>query len=118
MRISGRLHVPRDVVATGRTCVTVRLVDVGRADASAVTLDERTVELPAIGADEPLPEVHTVVVELSAAELDPRSSYALTAHVDVTGSGEVTPGDLLTTTHISVSLRDADRVVDVPLRQI
>lgn len=119
MRISGRLRVPRDVVATSGALVTLRLVDVSRADACALTLDEHTVLLtPAAGRQEPAQEFQTVVVDLSAPELDPRSSYALTAHVDLTGSGEVAPGDLITTMHVGVSTHDVDRVVDVPLQQI
>ena len=44
------------------------------------------------------------------------SSCSVRVHVDVTGSGEVSAGDLVSTTHVGVTAADEDQVVEVPLQ--
>lgn len=89
----------------------VRLIDVSRADAPAVVMSE----LEIVGVNVESGDEH-FEFHLEAPELDPRSSYALEAHLDANRSGETTAGDYRTMEHIGVSSQD--RVVSVPVRPV
>jgi len=70
----------------------VRLEDVSRLDAPSATAAEEELRLLAgatAGTEFPL--------LLALADLDETARYSVRAHVDVSGSGEIEPGDLLTT---------------------
>jgi putative lipoprotein len=70
----------------------VRLEDVSRLDAPSTTAAEEELGLPAgapAGSEFPL--------LLALAEPDETARYSVRAHVDVTGSGTIEPGDLLST---------------------
>lgn len=43
---------------------------------------------------------------------------AASVHVDVDGSGEVSPGDIRSTQYVGVGPEDDGRVVEVPLQQL
>ena len=109
MRLHGTLRLPLDSALTGSEVAWVRLLDVSRADASAVPVASTSVPLTG-GA-----ETVEVDFDFEATALDPRSTYTIAAHVDMSGSGDITPGDLLTTRHIDVSPTAIDRSYDVPL---
>lgn len=110
MRLHGTLRLPRDHALTGRQVARVRLLDVSRADAPAVAVAETSVELDGSSGD--------VDFDLEVPDLDARSTYSLSAHVDVDGSGDVTEGDLLTTQHVDVSATSAHGSYDVPLQTV
>lgn len=112
MRLRGTLRLPSDSALTGQEVARVRLLDVSRADASSVTVAETSV--PLVGGVDSV----EVEFELDAPELDPGASYSLAAHVDMSGSGDVTQGDLLTTRHVDVSPGGDAETYDVPLERI
>lgn len=115
MLITVRFEVPPGVLPPAGACATVGLQDVGRADAAATTVAERTILL--VPDDDADPgDRRTVEVELTVPRPDPRSSCSVRVHVDVTGSGEVSAGDLVSTTHVGVTAADEDQVVEVPLQ--
>lgn len=88
--VSGTLHLA-DAVAPG-TIVRVKLEDVSRLDAPAVVVGEAVLPLASgaiAGTNIPF---SITVPAVSEAE-----SYVVRAHVDTTGSGDISPGDLVST---------------------
>lgn len=113
MQLQGRLRVPAPAASVRCAQLTIRVLDVSRADAAATPVAELIMPWSAeAGAS------GDTRFALDVPLLDPRSNYALSAHIDVNGSGEVSAGDYLTTTHIGVTEQDTHRVVDVPVQAI
>ncbi len=52
------------------------------------------------------------------ARLTAGRQYAVSAHVDCSGDGSIAPGDLLTTTRVTVPVDGEAALVDVPLTEI
>ncbi|HEU0298644.1 MAG TPA: YbaY family lipoprotein [Longimicrobium sp.] len=86
-RVAGQVRLAPGPAARAATAY-VRVDDVGRVDAPAVTLAEGRVQVPAGAAGFPF--------ALRVGEHDPRGTYALSVHVDVDGDGEAGVGDYLT----------------------
>ncbi|MFN2497250.1 MAG: YbaY family lipoprotein [Pseudonocardiaceae bacterium] len=110
VQISGTLRFPPrgEPLDVARVSVTVR--DITELDGPARTvaqLDLPAVHVPPDGVDVPF----TVDADLA----DPARTFALRAHADVTGSGSVTAGDLVTTTTHVVH---ANHQLLLPLEQI
>jgi putative lipoprotein len=82
----------RDAVAAPAT-VHVRLEDVSRADAASTLVAELTLPLATS-----LPAGAELPFAIIAPHIDERARYAVRVHVDVSGTGEVEVGDLLSTT--------------------
>jgi putative lipoprotein len=77
----------------GSATVHVRLEDVSRADAPSTLVAELVVPLRvSLAAGTTLP------FAVIAPHVDDRARYAVRVHVDVLGTGDVTAGDLLSTT--------------------
>jgi putative lipoprotein len=55
---------------------------------------------------------------LLSEKLDEKAVYALRAHVDLDGSGRVTPGDFVTMESYPVSPRDPGNVMTLVVREI
>lgn len=89
----------------------IRLIDVSRADAPAVVMSES--EIPEVDVES---GEERFEFALDAPPLDPRSTYAVEAHLDADGSGETSVGDYRTMEHIGVS--SPDQVVSVPIRPV
>lgn len=104
MQVQGVLHVSR-VVAHGRGDVVVRVLDVSHADASSTVVAE--VDL---GEHVLVPgEAFRLPFTVEVGDPDPRARLAVTGHVDVSGSGDVTRGDYLTTEHVGLPVADDGR---------
>jgi uncharacterized lipoprotein YbaY len=114
MRVRGTVAVKDVRTAVRDAIVRVRLLDVSRADVAATTIAETAI--PSHGLEPSTPV--DIPFALDAPELDPHRSYALAAHVDVGGTGEVGVEDYITTRHIPVSPRDADRAIEVPVQAV
>ncbi|QZY29867.1 YbaY family lipoprotein [Nocardioides coralli] len=110
MRLHGTLRMPDDHALHGHEVARVRLLDVSRADAPAVTVAETSIGLVGTAL--------AVDFDLDVPSLDPRATYALSAHVDTNGSGDVSVGDLLTMQHVGVSPTATDHSYDVPLQTV
>lgn len=86
--------------------VHVRLEDVSRADAEAELVAELTLPLAAS-----LPAGAELPFAIIAPEIDGHARYSVRAHVDVSGTGDVTVGDLLSTAAYPVlTLENPDEV--------
>jgi uncharacterized lipoprotein YbaY len=86
--VSGTLRLA-DAVAPG-AIVRVKVEDVSRLDAAAVVIAEAVLPLAsgaAAGADIPF--------SITVPAADEAASYGVRAHVDTTGSGDISPGDLV-----------------------
>ena len=90
--VSGEIVLAPEQLPAGPVTVVARVEDVSRADAPSSVVGEQvqTVELR---RGSPVP----FAIEVPADRIDSRRHYAVSVHVDVSGSGEVTKGDLLTT---------------------
>jgi uncharacterized lipoprotein YbaY len=116
VRIEGEVHVidvpGRPVSATAH----IRLQDVSRADAVATTVAEVTLEDVRFPGHSPfdLP----FLLEVDGARLDPRASYIVAVHVDMTGSGEVTVGDYVTVQSVPAPAPDSREPLHIPVRAV
>ncbi len=116
MRIEGEVYAADPARRSAHATAHVRLQDVSRADAAATTVAEVQVD------DVVVPTVEALVVpftlDVDDARLGPPASYIVTAHVDFTGSGDVTSGDYITTQSVPAPL-GADRArVEVPVHAV
>src|SRR4051794_31297871 len=112
--VRGDIVVPEGDVPDEAAELIVQVEDVSRADAPSVVVGEqrlRGVRLPPGGALQ-------FEVEVPADRVDPRSSYSVRAHVDVSGSGEVEEGDLLSTQSYPVLTRGHGDAAQVRVQRI
>lgn len=84
---------PPRVAATVRVCVE----DVSRLDVAALVVGEQVLRDVLLSASEPVRFV--VAVE----QLLPDRVHSVRAHIDLSGDGQVTPGDFVSTQHHSVT---------------
>ena len=97
MLVTGVIEFPDVVKPLGGAMLWIRIQDVSRADGLDETLAEqvlRGVSLSLPGQQFPF--------ALDAPALDPRATYTIEAHLDVSGSGEVDLGDYRTMEHFGV----------------
>jgi uncharacterized lipoprotein YbaY len=114
MRVEGTVRVQGVREEAHGAITRVRVLDVSRADAAATTVGEVTIQGCALRPD----AANDIPFSLEVPDLDPRRTYAATAHVDVTGSGETTAGDYLTTQHVPVTAGGDNLALEVPARAI
>ena len=103
--VSGTIRLA-DAVAPG-AIVRLKLEDVSRLDAAAVVVAEAVLPLAsgaAAGADIPF--------SMTVPTADEAASYSVRAHVDTTGSGDISPGDLVSSrAHPVLTQGHPDRVL-------
>ncbi|WP_219415638.1 YbaY family lipoprotein [Pseudonocardia nigra] len=116
MRIEGEVHIADVPGGAAAATAHVRLQDVSRADAVATTVAEVTLDDVRFPGDSPLRL--PFVFEVDDARLDPRASYAVAVHVDLTGSGEVTAGDYVTVQTVPVSVHGSREPLHVPVQAV
>jgi putative lipoprotein len=73
--------------------LVVQVEDVSRADAPSTVVGERRLRGVELRPGAAVP----VAVEVPAVELDEGAEYSVRVHVDVSGSGDVEVGDLVST---------------------
>jgi putative lipoprotein len=91
--VEGEIVLPDADLPGEAAELVVQVEDVSRADAPSRVVGEQRLRDVHLARGGRLP----FQVEVPADSVDPGLSYSLRAHVDVSGSGEVEPGDLLTT---------------------
>lgn len=112
--VRGHVLLPAGGAPDDAAELIVQVEDVSRADAPSAVLGEFRVPHPKL---EPGGLV-SFEVEVDEEEIDPRGSYSIWAYVDVSGSGEIEPGDLLSTQSYPVLSPDSPEETTVELRQI
>lgn len=106
--VRGSLELPAGAPATA-AAVRVRVEDVSRADAGAVVVGEQVLRDVSLAG---------LRFEVAVADVDPSARYTVRVHVDLTGSGTLDAGDLLTTQHVPVLTGGAPDTVTVPVTRI
>jgi putative lipoprotein len=99
--ITGEIELPSGNLPSEAKQLVVQIEDVSRADApSQVIAESRHSGIPLMpGASIPFK------IEVPADKLDEEHSYSIRAHVDVSGSGRVDSGDLVSTQSYPVLTR-------------
>jgi uncharacterized lipoprotein YbaY len=87
--------------------------DTSRADAPAIVVSEAVEPLA-----QPLAAGDQFTLELTVPDVDERASYNVRAHIDCSGSGEVSVGDRITTRSYPVLTHGAGDCVEVEVVQI
>lgn len=111
--VRGEVVVPDDVQPMLAGRVVVEISDVSLADAPSVSLG--AVELDDVEI-EPGMTIPFVIEDLP--EGAPGARLSARAHVDQSGSGGYSTGDLLTTVHVDVAVSGDVRALDVPVSPI
>lgn len=101
--VRGRIALPPDIQRERARSVVVQVQDVSRMDAPATVVAEQRIEDVVLEESGEVP----FEVEVPAGLVDRRSHYAMRVHVDVSGTGDVTKGDYVSTASYEV-LRGAD----------
>ncbi|MFI1394193.1 YbaY family lipoprotein [Streptomyces sp. NPDC020681] len=89
--VAGYVTLPPDTPTGPAARILVEVRDVSRADAPSKVVGEQ------VQWDVPLAPGGRVAFSVEVPDLDPTASYGLRVHVDVTGTGKVGAGDLLST---------------------
>jgi putative lipoprotein len=104
--VSVSVVLPRPVPAGGT--VRVRVEDTSRADAAAAVIAHLVERLSG-----PLTAGTQRTFTLAVPDVDDRARYNVRVHVDISGSGEMSAGDLVTTRAYPVLTHGAPDHVDV-----
>ena len=106
--------MPRNASARGAAELIVQIEDVSRADAASKVVAEQRIPNPKLEPGEAVP----FELEVPEAAIDDQAMYSVRAHVDVSGSGEVEEGDLLSTQSYPVITRGYPEEARVEVKQI
>lgn len=107
-----RIVLPRDEHLPQSAVVRVRVDDVTAADRPAEPLVEDAVTVAEAG------EAPIVLLKVRADQVDPRRSYSVFAHVDVSGTGRIETGDYISPASHPVLTHGAPDDVGVAVIQI
>jgi putative lipoprotein len=112
-RVRGQVVVPAGDPGERAAQVLIQVEDVSRADAPSRVVAERRIE------DVPLdgrPLAFEVLVPDD--DIDERGMYSIRVHVDVSGSGQVEAGDMITTQSYPVLTGGSPEEATVAVRRI
>jgi putative lipoprotein len=98
--VTGEVVMPSVALPEAANLI-VQVEEVSRADAPSLVVAEQRQNRVQLRPGAALPFVIEVPIEM----LDERNSYSVRAHVDVSGSGEVEVGDLISTRSYPVLTR-------------
>jgi uncharacterized lipoprotein YbaY len=114
VQVHGRIVLPEDTVPAEAAAVVVQVEDVSRADAPSVVIAEhRQLDVP-LEAGGVLP----FAVDVPADRVDPRASYSVRVHVDMSGSDSVEVGDLVSTQSYPVLTRGYGDEASVDVQRV
>ena len=113
MLVKGVIEFPEVLQPLCGATLWVRLQEVGRADGDGQTVAEQA--LPGISLSTP---GENLAFALVAPVLDPRGTYAIEAHLDVRGTGDVEIGDYRTMEHFGVDPGLSDQTLTVRVRPV
>lgn len=94
--VTGFVSLPPDTPAGPAAYILVEVRDVSRADAPSVVVGaqvQRDIELAPGGR---------VPFSVKVPDLDPTASYGLRVHIDISGTGTLRTGDLISTQAVPV----------------
>ncbi|MEU1375049.1 YbaY family lipoprotein [Streptomyces triculaminicus] len=103
--VRGRVSLPPDAPRLRAARLLVEVRDVSRSDAPSTVVGSQ------VQADVPLAPGASVPFEVEVPDLDPTSSYGLRVHVDLSGTGTLDPGDLISTQANPVPMEPTDELI-------
>ncbi len=112
--VRGSIRLPAAGVPDRAAAVVTVVEDVSRADAPSLIVGRQRQLDVALGPAATL----EFAVEVPAGEIDERSLYSVRVHVDVSGSGSVELGDLVTTRSYPVLTRGYGDEAAVEVRRV
>ena len=112
--VRGEVVVPADAAVAGTANLVVELEDVSRADAPTQVIGEHRQEGVEVKAGGVLP--YEIIVPPGA--VDERRSYSVRAHIDVSRSGTVEVGDLVSTQSYPVLTRGHGRQAAIAVKTV
>ncbi|WP_414222682.1 YbaY family lipoprotein [Cupriavidus necator] len=110
--LTGRVRLREAIGKTGAT-LRVLLEDVSRTDAAATLVAEAAFPIA-----RPLDAGTELPFSLTVAQIDGRARYNVRVHVDMTGSGEITAGDRISTVAHPVLTQGNPDDVTIEAREI
>ncbi len=113
--VRGEILIPPDVAPADAAELVVQVEDVSRADAPSLVIGEQRHQRVRLRAAVALP----FEVEVPARLVHAKGSYSARVHVDMSGSGTVDVGDLISTQSYPVLTRGSgDDEVRVSIRVV
>ena len=112
--IRGNVILPNVQLPNQTADLIVQVEDVSRADAPSQVVGEQRVSGVSVSAGQTLP----FSIEVPSDRVDPKHSYSVRVHVDMTGSGKVEPGDLITTQSYPVLTHGHGNEADVTVKPV
>lgn len=110
----GKIALPDDV-PTEAGAILVVVEDVSRADSPSVIVGQTRLGRMPLAPGATIPFSVEVPPEVA---IDPRAAYSLRVHVDVSASGEIEKGDLVSTQSYPVLTRGAGGETVVRVRRV
>lgn len=112
--IEGKIHLVDVTSSIPHATVYVRLLDVSLADAPSKVIAEEVIHNVSIEVE----SLRSLPFSVRTSKLDKRAMYTLTAHVDASGKGAITPGDYITMESFPVAPTDSPAHMHVRVRQV
>jgi putative lipoprotein len=112
--VSGEIILPGADLPAEAACLLVQVEDVSRADAPSIVVSEQRQYGVSLHGGAVLPFVVKVPEEL----VGEKRSYSVRVHVDVSGSGEVEVGDLVSTQSYPVLTRGHGKEARIHVKRV
>ena len=112
--VRGEIMLPPGELPSQAAEVAVYVEDVSRADAPSLVIGEQRQQGVSLSAG----GVLHFEVQLPSVLIDERRTYAVRAHVDMSGSGEVKVGDLVSTETYPVLTRGYGTAARMRVRRV
>jgi uncharacterized lipoprotein YbaY len=112
--VKGEIVLPTTGLPAKPVDVIVSVEDTSRADAPAVVVAQQRQRNVSLREGSPVP----FRVEVPADRIDERHSYSASAHIDVSGSGDVKVGDLVSTESYPVLTRGYGTEVRIRVKRV
>jgi putative lipoprotein len=90
--VRGTIELPEADLPDQAATLVIRLENVSRADAASTVVAEQRLNPVVLSGRSTL----AFELEIPAGQIDERDRYSVSVHIDVSGSGELERGDLIT----------------------
>lgn len=112
--VQGEVVLPTAGVPAKIADVAVYVEDVSRADAPSIVIGQQRQRGVSLRPGLVVP----FLIKLTDESVDDRRSYSLRAHVDVGGTGDIKPGDFVSTQSYPVLTRGHGTTVRVRVKRV
>lgn len=110
--LSGRVRI-RQAIGQSGAVLRVKLENVSNIDAAAILVAETNLPIA-----QPLAAGSELSFEILVPALDERERYNVRAHIDLTGSGDVTAGDSISTKAYPVLTQNYPNDVTIEVNKV